>query len=75
MSAITRDRVIDKSLRRQINDWRLYVFEKHFTEDQFIQRKYCQNIYLLENLTPSNSIGVCIVEIRGQFLAHYDDCW
>ena len=45
VSAITRDRVIDKSLRHQINDCRLYVCEKHFTEDQLVQRKYCQNIY------------------------------
>ena len=41
VSAITRDRVTDKSLPCQINYCRLYVCEKHFTEDQLIQRKYC----------------------------------
>ena len=38
--AITKDRVIDESLRKQINECNLYICEKHYTSDQIIQRKY-----------------------------------
>ena len=39
ISVITRDRVIDQSLRRQIETDKLYVCEKHYLEDQILRRK------------------------------------
>ena len=37
---ITKDRVVDKSLLRQINTGMLYVSKKHFNEDKIISGKY-----------------------------------
>jgi hypothetical protein len=34
INIITKDRVIDDSLRRQIDSSRLYICEKHFSKDQ-----------------------------------------
>ena len=38
---ITRNREIDKDLRRQINAGTLHVCEKHFEEKCINKRKYC----------------------------------
>ncbi len=39
LKIITKDRVIDKSLRRQIDSGSLYVCEKHFKEEEYDRRK------------------------------------
>ena len=50
---VTKDRVIDESLRKQINECNLYICEQHYTADQLIHRKYydfnltfyCRQVY------------------------------
>ena len=37
---ITRNREVDKDLRRQINAGTLHVSEKHFEEKRITKRKY-----------------------------------
>ena len=39
ISVITRDRVIDQSLRREIETDKLYVCEKHYLEDKILRGK------------------------------------
>ena len=45
IDVITRDRVVDESLKEQIAKKNLYVCEKHYPEDKLLRRKYC---YLLQ---------------------------
>ena len=42
ISVITKDRVVDESLRRQINSGNLYVCEKHFRKEEY---ECCKHIY------------------------------
>ena len=42
LNQITRNRVIDSDLRRQINESKLHVCEKHFQEKFIEKRKYYQ---------------------------------
>ena len=44
---ITRNREIDKDLRRQINAGTLHVCEKHFEEECIIKRKYYNMILVI----------------------------
>ena len=46
---ITRNREIDKDLRRQINAGTLHVCEKHFEEKCINKRKYC-NVFVVLKL-------------------------
>ncbi len=46
LKVITRDRVVDKSLRRQIDAGELYVCEKHFKTEEIDCRK-CIHIFFL----------------------------
>lgn len=36
---ITKDRVVDKNLRKQIEENRVYICEKHYDAEQIIHRK------------------------------------
>ena len=40
INIITKDRVVDENLRRQINNANLYVCEKHFQKEEYDCRKY-----------------------------------
>lgn len=40
ISVITKDRVADEGLRRQINSGNLYVCEKHFRKEEYESCKY-----------------------------------
>ena len=40
INVITKDRVVDDNLRRQINSGNLYVCEKHFKKEEYDCRKY-----------------------------------
>ena len=35
INIVTKDRVVDDNLQRQIDSNRIYICEKHFCEDQF----------------------------------------
>ena len=45
INIITKDRVVDENLRRQINNGNLYVCEKHFKKEEYDCRKYNLIIY------------------------------
>ena len=40
VNQITRNRIVDADLRRQINERKLHVCEKHFEEKLIEKRKY-----------------------------------
>ena len=39
VAVITRDRVVDSNLKRQIDNKALYVCEKHYPQDKLLHRK------------------------------------
>ena len=45
INIITRDREIDSDLRRQINEDRLHICEKHFQPDEMYYCKFIFNLY------------------------------
>ncbi len=47
LKMITRDRVVDESIRRQIDTGELYVCEKHFNTEAIDCRKYSALIFFL----------------------------
>ena len=44
INIITRDREIDSDLRRQINEDRLHICEKHFQSDEMYYCKFILNL-------------------------------
>ena len=40
INVITKDRIVEENLRRQINSGNLYVCEKHFKKEEYDCRKY-----------------------------------
>ena len=50
VQVITRDRVIDTSLRRQIEKRDLCICELHFSEEKLLRRKYLAVIFTLNSL-------------------------
>ena len=44
INIITRDREIDSDLRRQINEDRLHICEKHFQPDEMYYCKFLLNL-------------------------------
>lgn len=40
VNIVTKDRIIDDNLQRQIDSNKLYICEKHFSEDQILICKY-----------------------------------
>ena len=47
VNIITKDRVIDKGLRNQIDKRKLHICEMHYTEDQILRSKLTQSIFIL----------------------------
>ena len=37
---VTKDRVVDSSLKKQIESRKLFICEKHFNEEDILRRKY-----------------------------------
>ena len=58
ISIITKDRVVDDSLRRQIESGNLYVCEKHFKNEEYDCRKCILFFYYLILRMKQQSVGV-----------------
>lgn len=63
---ITRSRVVDAELKRQIDECKLHVCEKHFEEKFIEKRKYCyywiigMNLYHLTFISAVLFIILCV---------------
>ena len=64
-SVITKDRVLDESLRRQINSGNGYVCEKHFRKEQYECCKRTNSYFYLSNISRLKFTSRCATELSG----------
>ena len=62
---ITKDRVVDKSLRRQTNSGNVYVCEKHFRKEQYEWFKHTNSYFNLSNISRLRITSRCATELSG----------
>ena len=62
---ITNDRVVDESLRRQINSGNGYVCEKHFRKEQYECCKHTNSYFNLSNISRLRFTSRCATELSG----------
>ena len=65
ISVITNDRVVDESLRRQINSGNGYVCEKHFRKEQYECCKHTNSYFNLSNISRLRITSRCATELSG----------
>ena len=64
INIITRDREIDSDLRRQINEDRLHIREKHFQPDEMYYCKFILNLQPIERIVAfvfQFTVNSCVV--------------
>ena len=62
---ITKDRVVEESLRRQINSGNRYVCEKRFRKEQYECCKHTNSYFNLSNISRLRITSRCATELSG----------